>query len=135
MGCVKTASHAGHAFTGHRPHVLVKPEKKSCRAAMPRPASPLPLRAVVKTSGHLTQELPAVAVHPADDPGAPAVVSVPTAGVDLQALERALILFALDISRGNRTRAARFLGLTRSALCYRIRKYGLGTAASADRTH
>lgn len=81
------------------------------------------------------QELPVVTVLPADDPGAPAVVSVPTAGVDLQALERALIRFALDASRGNRSRAARFLGLTRSALCYRIRKYDLASAAATDRLH
>ncbi len=113
----------------------MKPEKKSYRTSTPRPASPLPFRSDVKRSGHLTQEPSAVAVLQAENPGAPAVVSVPAAGVDLQALERALILFALDISGGNRTRAARFLGLTRSALCYRIRKYGLATAAATDRPH
>ena len=54
-----------------------------------------------------------------------AIVSVPESGVDLEAVERALIIFALDATSGNRTRAARLLRLTRSALLYRLQKYGL----------
>ena len=54
-----------------------------------------------------------------------AVVSVPNSGVDLEAVERALIVFALDATGGNRTHAARLLRLTRSALLYRLQKYGL----------
>ena len=56
-----------------------------------------------------------------------AKVAVPAAGVPLDALERALIVFALRSSQGNRTRAARFLGLSRSALIYRMHKHGLVT--------
>lgn len=52
-------------------------------------------------------------------------VTIPAAGVDLEAVERALIIFALDAMGGNRTRAARLLRLTRSALLYRLQKYGL----------
>lgn len=54
-----------------------------------------------------------------------AVVNVPAAGVDLEAVERALIVFALETTGGNRTRAARLLHLTRSALLYRLQKFGL----------
>jgi DNA-binding NtrC family response regulator len=53
---------------------------------------------------------------------------VPESGIDLVAVERALIQFALDSRGGNRTRAAAFLGLTRSALIYRMQKYGLASA-------
>lgn len=54
-----------------------------------------------------------------------AIVSVPASGVDLEAVERALIVFALDTTGGNRSRAAKLLRLTRSALLYRLHKYGL----------
>ncbi len=67
---------------------------------------------------------PAVTVRRSDDSG-DAIVSVPASGVDLEAVERALIVFALDATGGNRTRAARLLRLTRSALLYRLQKYGL----------
>ena len=50
---------------------------------------------------------------------------VPDAGLDLVAVERALIRFALERHGGNRTHAAEFLGLSRSALLYRMQKHGL----------
>jgi two-component system NtrC family response regulator len=52
-------------------------------------------------------------------------LAVPDSGVDVEAVERALIEFALERTRGNRTHAARFLGLSRSALIYRMHKHGL----------
>jgi DNA-binding NtrC family response regulator len=52
-------------------------------------------------------------------------VVVPPLGVDLEAVERALIVFALESTAGNRTRAAKLLRLTRSALIYRMHKYEL----------
>lgn len=66
-----------------------------------------------------------MAVVPAETATDAALVTVPFSGVDLEALERALIGFALARAGGNRTHAARFLGLTRSALLYRMHKYGL----------
>ena len=69
-----------------------------------------------------------VAIRRAEDAGRPAVtLSVPDSGVDLVAVERALIRFALESQGGNRTHAAQFLGLSRSALLYRMQKYGLAT--------
>ena len=56
------------------------------------------------------------------------IVSVPASGVPLIAVERALIAFALESNCGNRTQSARFLRLTRSALLYRMRKFGLNDA-------
>lgn len=72
-----------------------------------------------------------VAVSRADTATVPTVV-VPDAGVDLQSVERALILFALETAAGNRTRAARFLGLSSSALIYRMHKYGFAGNAGSE---
>jgi len=51
---------------------------------------------------------------------------LPSEGVDLEELERDLIRQALDKSGGNKSRAARLLGLTRDTLRYRVEKYGMG---------
>jgi DNA-binding NtrC family response regulator len=50
---------------------------------------------------------------------------LPPGGIDLEQLEMDLIRQALDQTRGNKTRAAELLGLTRDTLRYRIEKYGL----------
>jgi two-component system NtrC family response regulator len=52
-----------------------------------------------------------------------ATIRVPESGVDLEAVERALLIFALQANHGNKTHAARFLRLTRSALLYRLGKH------------
>ena len=45
--------------------------------------------------------------------------------IDLEAVERELIVRALSHAAWNRARAAELLGLTRETLRYRIEKYGL----------
>ena len=50
---------------------------------------------------------------------------------DLSALERTTIAKVLQECRGNKTKAARRLGLSRTQLHLRIRKYGLEQAATA----
>jgi two-component system NtrC family response regulator len=50
---------------------------------------------------------------------------VPDSGLSIDDVERAAIAFALERTRGNRTQAARFLSLSRSALLYRMRKHGI----------
>jgi two-component system NtrC family response regulator len=45
--------------------------------------------------------------------------------VDLQAVERDLIVKALQSSRNNRAKAARLLGITRAQLYRRLQKHGL----------
>jgi DNA-binding protein Fis len=45
--------------------------------------------------------------------------------VDLEDVERGLIERALRDARGNKSRAARLLGLTRAQLYSRLDKYGL----------
>ncbi len=63
-------------------------------------------------------------------PGARAIdleagYSLPAAGINLEELEKDLIGQALARTRGNKTRAAELLGLTRDTLRYRLEKYGL----------
>jgi hypothetical protein len=66
-----------------------------------------------------------VAIRGTDAAHAGASVIVPSAGIDLVAVERALIQCAPDSHGGNRTHAARFLGLSCSALLYRMQKHTL----------
>jgi DNA-binding NtrC family response regulator len=49
-------------------------------------------------------------------------IEIPDEGLDLDGLERSLILRALDKAEGNVTRAARLLGLSRRTLQYRLEK-------------
>jgi DNA-binding NtrC family response regulator len=51
---------------------------------------------------------------------------LPDAGVIMEEVERDLIVQALRRTDGNRTRAAKLLGLTRRILGYRMEKYGIG---------
>jgi two-component system, NtrC family, response regulator AtoC len=50
---------------------------------------------------------------------------LPTTGVDLETLERSLVIQALKRSGGNQTKAGTFLGLNRDQIRYRIEKFGL----------
>jgi hypothetical protein len=90
-------------------------------------APPLPLLCGVKRPETRMSDGEPVAVDFAGERYMTTVM-VPSSGIDLGAVERALIAFALDASDGNRTHAARFLGLSRSALIYRMHKHGLVTS-------
>ncbi|HMF60457.1 MAG TPA: sigma-54 dependent transcriptional regulator [Vicinamibacterales bacterium] len=53
---------------------------------------------------------------------------LPAGGVDLEDLERSLVIQALKRSGGNQTKAGTLLGLNRDQIRYRIEKFGLVTA-------
>jgi two-component system response regulator AtoC len=53
---------------------------------------------------------------------------LPAKGVDLETLERSLVIQALRRSGGNQTRAGALLGLNRDQIRYRIEKFSLTTA-------
>ena len=55
---------------------------------------------------------------------------LPATGVDLEELERSLVVQALKRSGGNQTRAGTLLGLNRDQIRYRIEKFGLAPAAA-----
>jgi DNA-binding NtrC family response regulator len=50
---------------------------------------------------------------------------LPPGGIDLEAVERDLVIKALERAGENKSKAARLLGLTRAQLYSRIEKYGL----------
>jgi DNA-binding NtrC family response regulator len=52
--------------------------------------------------------------------------ALPKEGIRLEELERDLLIQALDLAGGNRTRAARLLGLSRDTLRYRLEKFRIG---------
>jgi DNA-binding NtrC family response regulator len=76
-------------------------------------------------------------LEPADFPAlagaAPlaAGLSLPAEGVNLEELERSLVVQALERAAGNQTRAATLLGLNRDQIRYRIEKFGLGRTTPA----
>jgi transcriptional regulator with PAS, ATPase and Fis domain len=84
-------------------------------------------RAVILADGGFirSEHLPVTAPRPpvkADEtPAGP----LPAGGVNLEAIERSLVVRALTQARHNKTRAAKLLGLTRAQLYSRIEKYGL----------
>jgi transcriptional regulator with GAF, ATPase, and Fis domain len=87
-------------------------------------------RAVILADGGYirTEHLPvAVPRHPQPPPAANETPSgdLPPGGLNLEAIERSLVVQALAQARFNKTRAARLLGLTRAQLYSRIDKYGL----------
>jgi two-component system response regulator AtoC len=57
-------------------------------------------------------------------------IALPAEGVNLEELERSLVVQALERSGGNQTRAAGLLGLNRDQIRYRIEKFGLVKAVS-----
>jgi transcriptional regulator with GAF, ATPase, and Fis domain len=84
-------------------------------------------RAVILADGGLIrgEHLPVTGVRPAPAADAPSAGPLPPTGVNLEAIERSLVVKALAQARHNKTRAAKLLGLTRAQLYSRIEKYGL----------
>src|SRR5688572_23526051 len=91
-------------------------------------------RAVILADGGYirSEHLPVTAPRPPaavpDSSSSPA--ALPAGGVNLEALERSLVVKALAQARHNKTRAAKLLGLTRAQLYSRIEKYGLAESES-----
>ena len=55
------------------------------------------------------------------------LLELPPDGLSIEQVEREIIRQALEMHSGNQTRAARYLDITRSALIYRMQKFGLGS--------
>ena len=51
-------------------------------------------------------------------------MKIPPGGIDIESVEKELIRQALDSTRGNQTRAAKLLNLSRDTLRYRMQKFG-----------
>ncbi len=59
---------------------------------------------------------------------APAQFTLPAEGVNLEEIERQLLVQALERARGNQTQAAQLLGINRDQVRYRMEKFGLQAA-------
>ena len=53
-------------------------------------------------------------------------LSIPDGGTSLEEVERAFVEMALSQSNGNQTQAAKLLDISRDALRYKLKKFGLG---------
>jgi len=60
-----------------------------------------------------------------------AIPEIPDGGLSLEALEKALLLQAIEKAKGNKSAAARLLGLTRRTLYSRMEKHGMGLGGAA----
>ncbi|MCP4995441.1 MAG: sigma-54-dependent Fis family transcriptional regulator [Gammaproteobacteria bacterium] len=82
-------------------------------------------RMVILNSGAIIQpeQLPMEMRQEGQPAGGEFGFKLPVGGVDLLALEGEVIRQALGMSGGNRSKAARLLGLTRDTLLYRLRKH------------
>jgi two-component system, NtrC family, response regulator AtoC len=58
-------------------------------------------------------------------------MALPGEGINLEALERSLVVQALERSHWNQTRAAGLLGLNRDQIRYRIEKFDLRKPTTA----
>jgi DNA-binding NtrC family response regulator len=100
------------------------------RRALPHAPSGVPLGVPPDVAG-----LPLSTVPGASVSGVSVVVGdgyvLPPEGVDLERLELSLLHQALAMSVGNRSRAARLLGISRHALRYRIQKAGIADEGDA----
>jgi two-component system NtrC family response regulator len=57
-------------------------------------------------------------------------MELPAENISLDAVEREIIRFALDMHNGNQSQTARYLSITRSALIYRMQKFGFAEEIS-----
>ena len=59
------------------------------------------------------------------EPNSSRGIELPEQGLDIEEVEKKLVILALERTRGNQTRAAALLGLHRDQIRYRIEKFGL----------
>lgn len=83
-------------------------------------------RLVVLSKGERisVEDLPVEVRRPITDFGN-VKLELPAAGFSLEEVEREILRRALEIHNGNQSQAANYLGITRSALIYRMQKYDL----------
>jgi two-component system, NtrC family, response regulator AtoC len=64
-------------------------------------------------------------IRQAEDASTSGDIALPAQGLNIEDVERRLVMLALERTRGNQTKAAALLGLHRDQIRYRIEKFGL----------
>ncbi len=77
------------------------------------------------------EDLPENIHHPSKH-AANVLLELPPEGLSIEEVEREIIRQALEMHGGNQTHAARYLDITRSALIYRMQKYGLAGGGTEE---
>jgi two-component system NtrC family response regulator len=110
----------------------IEPEVLSAFAKYPWPGNVRELENVVQRSLLLRKRKDRLALEDVPDHVRGALASpskllfhIPDDGINLEEVEKDLLLYSLRKHNWNQTRAAKFLGITRQALIYRMEKYGL----------
>ena len=85
-------------------------------------------RAMLLAEGRRLEDHDFAALKTGPSPGDP--FNLPAKGVDLEELERSLVVQALRRAGGNQTKAAALLGINRDQIRYRIEKFGLSATPS-----
>ena len=119
-----TAAGLPHASSGSV-RFLTNGSKSHEHRVGPQVASGLRLSFNMKRRGHMKFGAAVNVVPEGTRCETSPAVTVPVSGISLEGLERAVIAFALERHGGNQVQSARFLGLSRSALIYRMQKYRL----------
>jgi DNA-binding NtrC family response regulator len=117
-----------------------RPARKICKEALAMleryawPGNVRELKNVIERAVILEEGLEILPAHLPEElkPGGRALdlepgFQLPPGGIDLEQLEKDLIRQALEQTRGNKTRAAELLSLSRDTLRYRIEKYNVST--------
>ena len=71
------------------------------------------------------EDLPDFLKSASAPPSKPVMMNLPDGELNLEAIEKQLIQQAMEKYKGNQTRAAKYLSMTRRALGYRLEKYAL----------
>jgi DNA-binding NtrC family response regulator len=130
--------HFVRKYTGARPR-SVSPKALNVLVEYDWPGNVRELESVIERSLLLAE---GDEIQPEDLPAAvrarvsvrriPLALDIPDSGIDLDEVERSLVLRALEKTEGNVSRAARLLGLTRRTLQYRLEKIQAPTTAGPE---
>ena len=122
--------------TTGRPPAGISKDAREWLLTYPWPGNVRELRNAIERAillcdgGLITREhLPAVVARPEEArslrPAAHDATELPVGGIDLPAVDRSYVERALRQAKGNKAKAARLLGLSRSQLYSRLEKYGI----------
>jgi len=112
----------------------IRVEEKAMKAltGLPWPGNIRQMRNVIERmvilngSGKIHEDdIPTDASRTPKDQGNDQRIMLPDEGVNLEELEKSLLIQALDKSAGNQSKAARLLGMTRNTFLYRLGKFDI----------